>query len=73
MKKINWRFKGNERKYIDEVLASGFKAGADGAFTTRLEALFAKKHKVSYAVAFNSAQLRCMYYLLWDVVKAMKY
>ena len=44
MKKVNWRFKGNERKYIDEVLASGFKAGADGAFTTRLEALFAKKH-----------------------------
>ena len=54
MKKTNWRFKGNERKYIDEVLASGFKAGADGAFTTRLEALFAKKHKVSYAIAFNS-------------------
>ena len=35
-----WRFNGNERKYIEEVLATGFRAGADGAFTTRLEKSF---------------------------------
>ena len=28
-----WRFNGNERKYIEEVLSTGFRAGADGAFT----------------------------------------
>lgn len=33
----NWRFRGNEQKYIKEVLKEGFKAGADGAFTTRFE------------------------------------
>ncbi len=49
-----WRFQGNERKYVEEVLASGFRAGADGAFTTRLEKFFAGKYKVPYAIAFNS-------------------
>lgn len=49
-----WRLNGNERKYVEEVLASGFKAGADGAFTTRLEAFWAKIHGMPYAIAFNS-------------------
>ena len=35
---ISSRFGGNEVAYIMDVLKSGFKAGADGAFTTRLEA-----------------------------------
>lgn len=37
-----WRFNGNERKYLEEVLSTGFKAGADGAFITRLEKFFPK-------------------------------
>ena len=39
----NWRFDGNELKYINEVLDNGFRAGADGAMTERVEALFAEK------------------------------
>ncbi len=54
MPKFNWRFQGNEKKYLDEVLIAGFKAGSDGAFSTRLESLFAKKHRVPYAIGFNS-------------------
>jgi perosamine synthetase len=55
MKKIkSWRFQGNERNYLTEVLNSGFKAGADGAFTTKLEKLFSEKYNQEYAIAFNS-------------------
>ena len=51
---LSWRFQGNESRYINEVLASGFKAGADGAFSTRLETLFAKTYDQDFAIAFNS-------------------
>ena len=53
-KDYGWRLRGNERKYIEEVLSSGFRAGADGAFTTRLEKYFAELHGVPYAIAANS-------------------
>jgi perosamine synthetase len=49
-----WRFEGNERKYLEEVLATGFRAGEDGAFTTRLEKSFANKYEVNYGITFNS-------------------
>ena len=49
-----WRFEGNERKYLEEVLSSGFRASSDGAFTTRLEKIFSDTYKTKYAVAFNS-------------------
>jgi len=49
-----WRFEGNERKYLEEVLSTGFRAGADGAFTTRLESYFSDKYNVPYSIAFNS-------------------
>ncbi len=49
-----WRFNGNERNYIEEVLSTGFRAGADGAFTTRLEQFFAKTYDVKYGITFNS-------------------
>jgi perosamine synthetase len=49
-----WRFDGNELKYIQEVLDNGFRAGADGAMTERVEALFAEKFNLPFAVAFNS-------------------
>ena len=50
----SWRFEGNERKYLEEVLSTGFRAGADGAFTTRFEKFFANAYSVPYGVAFNS-------------------
>jgi perosamine synthetase len=49
-----WRFEGNERKYLEEVLSTGFRAGADGAFTTRLEKYFSDVYKTSYGITFNS-------------------
>ncbi len=49
-----WRFNGNERKYLEEVLSTGFRAGSDGAFTTRLEQFFSKVYKVKYGISFNS-------------------
>jgi perosamine synthetase len=49
-----WRFKGNERRYIEEVLSTGFRAGADGAFSTRFEKYFANSYGVPYGIAFNS-------------------
>ena len=55
MKRIkSWRFKGNELTYLKSALNTGFKAGADGAFTTRFESLFSEKYHQDYAVAFNS-------------------
>lgn len=48
------RFQGNERKYLEEVLSFGFRAGADGAFTTRFEKAFSQQYDVPYGIAFNS-------------------
>ncbi|MBT4932948.1 MAG: DegT/DnrJ/EryC1/StrS aminotransferase family protein [Rhodospirillaceae bacterium] len=50
----SWRFAGNEMKYIEEVLDNGFRAGADGAMTERVEALFAETFGQPFAIAFNS-------------------
>jgi len=50
----SWRFEGNERKYVEEVLLNGFRAGADGTFKQRLEMFWAKTHNSGYGVASNS-------------------
>lgn len=50
----HWRLNGNERLYVSQVLASGFKAGADGAFSTRFERAFSAAYGQEYAIAFNS-------------------
>lgn len=49
-----WRFNGNERSYIEEVLSTGFRAGSDGAFTQRFEEFFSKIYNVKYGISFNS-------------------
>ncbi len=49
-----WRFENNERKYIDEVLESGFAAGESGTFNERFEMAFAKKHNQSFSITSNS-------------------
>ena len=51
---LSWRFRGNELLYVHEVLENGFKASADGAFSTRLEEKFALIHEQPFAIAFNS-------------------
>jgi perosamine synthetase len=54
MKNHGWRLLGNERSYIDEVLSQGFRAGADGAFSTKFESAVASSYGVKYAIAMNS-------------------
>ncbi len=49
-----WRFETNERKYLDEVLSSGFGAGESGTFNERLERVFADMHHQKYAITANS-------------------
>ena len=49
-----WRFTGNERVYLDEVLSSGFGAMETGSMNERLEIKFAQIHKQKYAITANS-------------------
>lgn len=49
-----WRFTGNERKYLDEVLASGFGANETGTMNERLERQFAELHGKKYTITANS-------------------
>ena len=51
---LSWRFNNNERKYIEEVLSSGFASSTSGTMNTRLEEAFAKKHNKEFAISFNS-------------------
>ena len=52
--KNTWRFKGNEFKYLKEVLRSGEMSGTTGNMNKRFEEAFAKKVGTKYAVTFNS-------------------
>lgn len=49
-----WRFNGNERKYADEVLNSGFGASESGSMNERLEKKFAELHNKKFAISANS-------------------
>lgn len=49
-----WRFEGNERLYVDEVLKNGFSAGQDATMTERLERRFAEIHSKKFAIGANS-------------------
>jgi perosamine synthetase len=49
-----WRFEGNERKYLEEVLVSGFGASESGSMNQRLEKEFARVHQLNFAVTANS-------------------
>ncbi|MCK5044566.1 DegT/DnrJ/EryC1/StrS family aminotransferase [Candidatus Parcubacteria bacterium] len=52
--KNTWRFKGNEFKYIREVLDSGFGSSTSGNMCNRFEKAFADKVGAKYGIAFNS-------------------
>lgn len=54
MSSKGWKFEGNERRYLDETLASGFSAGASGTMNERLEQAFAAKHGQAFAITANS-------------------
>ena len=49
-----WRFKGNERRNLDESLSAGMSAGPDGTMNERLEDAFSRKVDRQFAVACNS-------------------
>ncbi len=49
-----WRFRGNELKYIKQVLDAGMGSGTTGSFNMRVEQAFAKKFGVKYAITSNS-------------------
>jgi perosamine synthetase len=49
-----WKFTGNERKYLDDVLKSGFGASESGTMNERLENLFADIHNKKFAITANS-------------------
>ena len=50
----SWRFRGNELKYVKEVLDSGFGSSTIGTMNQRFEQAFAKRLGVRYAVTSNS-------------------
>ncbi len=54
MGNLSWRFDERERKYIEEVLSSGFASGTSGNMNTRLEAAFASRFGRKFAITFNS-------------------
>lgn len=49
-----WRFRGNELKYVKDVLDAGMGSGTTGSFNMRVEQTFAKKFEMKYAVTSNS-------------------
>ena len=49
-----WRFKGNELKYLREVLNTDFKAKLSSSKNEKLEKLFAKKHNQKFSITANS-------------------
>jgi len=49
-----WRFKGNEMQYLEEVVLSGEGSGTSGGMNNKFEMLFAEKVGAKHAVTFNS-------------------
>lgn len=48
------KYSGNELKYVKEVLGTDIRSATGGSWNKRLEAMFAKKFGVKYAIAHNS-------------------
>ena len=51
---LSWRFDKNEKKYVNEVLDSGFASGTSGNMNTRLERAFAESMNQKFAITYNS-------------------
>lgn len=54
MNSKGWRFNGNERKYLDEILSNGFSAKDSGSMNEKLEKKFSQLHKKKFAISANS-------------------
>jgi perosamine synthetase len=54
MTEKGWKFHGNERKYLDEVLNNGFGASESGSMNERLEHKFASIHNKKFAITANT-------------------
>lgn len=52
--KNTWRFNGNEKKYLEEVISGDLISSTSGNMNQRFESAFAKYAGVNYAVTFNS-------------------
>ncbi len=50
----SWRFQGNELKYVQQVLESGFGSSTSGNMNQRFERAFADRFGVKFAVTSNS-------------------
>ncbi|MAJ22854.1 MAG: hypothetical protein CBC24_03295 [Candidatus Pelagibacter sp. TMED64] len=50
----SWRFDKRERKYVEQVLKSGFVSSTSGNMNSKLEDAFAKRFKSKFAITFNS-------------------
>ncbi|PJE51053.1 MAG: histidine kinase [Candidatus Yanofskybacteria bacterium CG10_big_fil_rev_8_21_14_0_10_36_16] len=50
----SWRFRGNELRYVKEVLDSGFGSSTSGNMNQRLESEFTKRFGVKYAITSTS-------------------
>ena len=57
--KNTWRFIGNEKKYLNEVISGNMISSTSGNMNQRFEKAFAEYAKVDYAVTFNSAPQLC--------------
>jgi perosamine synthetase len=49
-----WKFHGNERQYLDDVLNNGFGASESGSMNERLEHKFASIHNKKFAITANT-------------------
>jgi perosamine synthetase len=49
---LDGRLAGNERKYVEEVLATGFRASTSSTMMKRLEEAFARRFGTKYAISF---------------------
>ena len=49
-----WKFTGNEMKYIEQVIQSGFAATESGTMNERFERKFSEIYKMKYAITANS-------------------
>ena len=54
LNKKGWRFRNNEKRYLNRILESDFSAGSDNYMSEKFESLFAKKHKQRFAISSNS-------------------
>jgi len=54
IKDKGWRFLGNERKYLDEILKNGFGASESGSMNEKLEKKFFEIHNKKFAITANS-------------------